>query len=64
MRKPRLVWSFPAGTQVEQLDAHADSDWAAKETERRSSSCVVFRLGQLVLVTSSTTQGVISYPPA
>ena len=58
LRKPRLAWSFPAGTQLEYLDAYAESDWTAMETERKSSSCVVIRLGQSVLETSSTTQGV------
>ena len=46
--------------KLELLDAYADGDWAAMETERKSSSCVVIRLGQLVLETSPTTQGVIS----
>ena len=60
VQKPHLAWSFPAGTNLEYLDVCADSDRALKETERKRSSCVVIRLGQSVLKTSSTTQGVIS----
>ena len=49
---------IPSGNELRYLDVSADSEWVAKETERKSSSCVVIRLGTL-LGTSSTTQGVI-----
>ena len=57
VHKPHVPWSCPAGTQLEYLDAFADSDWAAKATESKISSCVVIRLGKCVLETSlKTTQ--------
>ena len=61
MLKPRLAWSFPAGTQLEYFDALADGNWAATETERKSSSCVAIRLGKSVLETSLKTPGVITF---
>ena len=44
---------------MEYLDWYGDSE-AAMVKERKCSSCVVIRLGQSVLETSSPTQGVIS----
>ena len=60
VQQQHLAWSFPARTQLEYLDVYGESDLAAKETERKSSSCVVIKLGPSVLETSSTTHGVIS----
>ena len=53
--KPHLAWPFPAGTQKAYLDSFAESDWAAKETERKSSSCLVIRLGKSGLEASATS---------
>ena len=53
--KPHLACPFPAGTQKAYLDAFAESDWAAKKTERKSSSCVVIRLGKSGLEASVTS---------
>ena len=36
VHKPYLAWTFPAGAKLEYFDVCADSDWAAKETERTS----------------------------
>ena len=62
--KPCLQWRFPRAVRREQtkmyLDAIGDSDWASKELERKSSTCVVMRVGESTLETSSTTQGVIA----
>ena len=59
-RTPHLAWTCPEGTKLEYVDVYVDSDWAAKETDCKSSLCVVIQLGQSVVETSSTTQGVIS----
>ena len=42
-----LAWSFTAGANLEYLNVYAESDWAAKETERKSCSCVVIKLDRL-----------------
>lgn len=63
--RPKVQWRFPRSVRRGQAqavfaDALADSDWASKDTERKGTRCVVLRVGQCTLETSSTTQGVIA----
>ena len=57
---PELEWCFPLGEPIKHVEAIADSDWAGDHIERKSTSCVVLRLGPYTLETSSVTQVVIA----
>ena len=56
IRHPVLKWRFPRQPMVKYVDAFGDSDWAGEHGEvhkRRSTTCVVERVGAHVVETVS-----------
>ncbi len=67
IRHPVLKWRFPRQPMVKYVDAYGDSDWAGEHGEvhkRRSTTCVVERIGAHVVETVSVTQHTISLSSA
>ena len=57
---PRAVWIWGRQRMPAVLDVYSDTDWAGCPITRRSTSSVVIRHGQHLIVTASTTQIPIS----
>jgi len=58
--RPVLMWLYPLQSLPGEVTALADAGYAAKETERRSTTCICDLFGKHTLDTSSTTQSVVA----
>ena len=56
----RLVWVFEKQDPVSRLDVHVDSDHAGCKVTRKSTTCVVVRIGKHLIRFYSLTQAVIA----
>ena len=62
--KPRLVHKYPFTKAQSQLNVYADSDWAAADTNMKSTSGGVVMYGPCTVKTWSSTQTVVALSSA
>ena len=55
-----LEWEFAPQPRGAAIDAYADADWAGDAPTRRSTTCVVEKIGRNVIETISSSQAVVA----
>ena len=53
---PRIIWSWKRQRWPSKVTGFSDTDWAGCPVTRRSTSCMIFKLGSHTVLTASTTQ--------